>query len=348
MAGASDLSAVKVWDLSDSGNAEWANIPTVVRYGDVGFLPDGRLVASGVDGDVRVHDLETGAVSPRIGPRVDEHMFAVSPDGSAIAYPGIAISGGTGVWSTETGQPIFTSGIEAELDGVAWSPDGTRLALTAPRLHATLIVDRTGDVMSELPDQDRSGTWVARFSPDGNLVATIGDAGPGDSLIAIWDWRREQLLRTMRTDFAQGLTFDPSGDRVITMFGPPVIWDVQTGARVGTLDVYPGTVGMLAFTPAGRAAATVGTRGVVLFNADTGAELLTLPLPDLRLPNRLAISVDGSKLATQAPSTLGGPGIIRVFALDIDDLLDLARREVTRPITGQECQRYWHADHCSA
>jgi hypothetical protein len=52
-------------------------------------------------------------------------------------------------------------------------------------------------------------------------------------------------------------------------------------------------------------------------------------------------------LATQAPSTLGGPGIVRVLALDIDDLLDIARREVTRPLTDQECRRYWHLDDCS-
>ncbi len=42
-----DLSAVKAWDLSETGNAEWANIPTVGQFGDVGFLADGRLVASG-------------------------------------------------------------------------------------------------------------------------------------------------------------------------------------------------------------------------------------------------------------------------------------------------------------
>ena len=76
---------MKAWDLSETGNAEWANIPTVGQFGDVGFLADGRLVASGVDGDVRIHDLETGDVSPQIGPRVKEHSFALSPDGTAVA-----------------------------------------------------------------------------------------------------------------------------------------------------------------------------------------------------------------------------------------------------------------------
>lgn len=185
------------------------------------------------------------------------------------------------------------------------------------------------------------------MGPDGRLIATISGDDRGESLIAIWNWRREQLLRTMPTDPAQGLEFDPSGDRVVTMFGPPVIWDAHSGTRIGTLDVYPGTVGAVAFSPDGRRiAASTGTSGVTMFDANTGSELLTLRSPDVRWPGRLTFNADGSMLATQAPSQQGGPGIVRVLAIDIDDLLALARREVTRPITDQECLRYWHLDDC--
>ena len=41
MAGATDLTAVKVWDLSGAGNAEWASFPTVGEFGDVGACPTG-------------------------------------------------------------------------------------------------------------------------------------------------------------------------------------------------------------------------------------------------------------------------------------------------------------------
>jgi WD40 repeat protein len=350
MAGAFDLDAVKIWDISDAGNAEWANLPSLASFGDVGFLPDGRLAAAGVRGDIRIHDLVSGERSPRIGPPVGEHSFTISPDGTtiAIAYGYTAFPGEVRLWNTGTGDPLVAAKIEAETEGVDWSPDGTLLAVASTALPSTLVMDRSGAVVAELPDQGPYATVAPRFSPDGRLIATIGGDDRGHSLIAIWDWRRRQLLRTMPTDPAQGLAFDPSGDRLVTMLGPPVIWDVHSGTRIGTLDVYPSRVGTAAFGPDGRRiAASAGTAGVTIFDADTGSELLTLRSPDLRWPTRLAFSADGSMLASQAASTLGGPGIVRVLALDIDDLIDIARQEVTRPLSAQECLRYWHLDDCS-
>ncbi|HEY5860802.1 MAG TPA: WD40 repeat domain-containing protein, partial [Actinomycetota bacterium] len=352
MAGATDLTAVKVWDLSGAGNAEWASFPTVGEFGDVGFLPDGRLVAADIDGGIRVHDLESGVRSPRIGPPVNEHMFSVSPDGTVVAiaygkksrYPGEVH-----LWRTDTGDELpVTRTIEGDLDGVDWSPDGTRLVIADPTRHATQIVDRSGVVVVELPDQAAFSTWAARFSPDGRLVATIGGDEERGSLISIWDWRRGELLRTMHTDFAVGLTFDPSGERILTMFGPPVIWDVETGARIGTLDEYPNGVGTVAFSHDGSRLAATASGNVVLFDPETGTKQFVLRTPDLLQPLRLAFNEDGSMLATQAPNPLGDePGIVRVWALDIDDALDLARREVTIALSDQECRRYWYVDDCS-
>ena len=156
------------------------------------------------------------------------------------------------------------------------------------------------------------------------------------ALISIWDWRRGELLRTMHTDFAVGLTFDPSGERILTMFGPPVIWDVETGARIGTLDEYPNGVGTVAFSHDGSRLAATASGNVVLFDPETGTKQFVLRTPDLLQPLRLAFNEDGSMLATQAPNPLGDePGIVRVWALDIDDALDLARREVTIALSDQ-------------
>lgn len=38
--------------------------------------------------------------------------------------------------------------------------------------------------------------------------------------------------------------------------------------------------------------------------------------------------------------------MVRVWALDIDQLIDLARSRVTRPLTGDECRQYLHASTC--
>jgi hypothetical protein len=57
----------------------------------------------------------------------------------------------------------------------------------------------------------------------------------------------------------------------------------------------------------------------------------------------LAFSPDGSMLASS--DTWDG---VRVWALDIDDLLEIARGEVTRSFTDEECRQYLHVDRCPA
>jgi WD40 repeat protein len=56
----------------------------------------------------------------------------------------------------------------------------------------------------------------------------------------------------------------------------------------------------------------------------------------------LAFSPDGTRLASRAYDG------IRIWALDIDDLLDIARRNVTRSLTDAECRRYLHLPGCPA
>jgi hypothetical protein len=55
----------------------------------------------------------------------------------------------------------------------------------------------------------------------------------------------------------------------------------------------------------------------------------------------LDVSDSGSTLISQACDG------IRIWALDIDDLLHLAAAELTRGWTERECRRYLHVDGCS-
>ncbi len=47
-------------------------------------------------------------------------------------------------------------------------------------------------------------------------------------------------------------------------------------------------------------------------------------------------------LATQ------GDGTLRIWALEIDDLLEIARENVTRALTDEECRQYLHVGSCAA
>jgi hypothetical protein len=39
---------------------------------------------------------------------------------------------------------------------------------------------------------------------------------------------------------------------------------------------------------------------------------------------------------------------VRIWALDIEDLLEIARTTVTRTLTDEECRQYLHVESCAA
>jgi WD40 repeat protein len=53
-------------------------------------------------------------------------------------------------------------------------------------------------------------------------------------------------------------------------------------------------------------------------------------------------SPDGRQLAS-----LGEDGRTRVWAMDLDDLIDIARNKVTRTLTSEECLQYLHTRECA-
>jgi hypothetical protein len=61
---------------------------------------------------------------------------------------------------------------------------------------------------------------------------------------------------------------------------------------------------------------------------------------------RIAFSPDGSMLVGQSPEALGGAGLVHVWTLDVDRLLQIAREELTRTITAEVCRRFLRLDHC--
>jgi WD40 repeat protein len=101
--------------------------------------------------------------------------------------------------------------------------------------------------------------------------------------------------------------------------------------------------GRVAFTANGSRVAVAHSDGTVrLFDAATGAQQLVLPGFGCTV-DTVAFSPDGEKLAST--SVCGG---LRIWALDIGDLLEIAHREVPRALTDEECQQYLHVDQCSS
>jgi WD40 repeat protein/DNA-binding SARP family transcriptional activator len=361
MAGDASSSAVQVWDLGPTGDAEWANLPAP-GHPAAEFMPDGRHVLTSswkgrVDrlaaGAVTIWDLQTGRDSRTIGPATDYfnfESFAVGPDGSSIALGGNSdpecCGGASAVraWDTSTGEELWRIGHDRTVNEVAFSPDGEYLA-TADWEGTAKIVDRSGRVIQVLggPQANFNFSDVA-FSLDGRLVATAEFDNRGRDRVRVWDWARRDVLLTID---AEGpwpqVEFDPNGPRVALSGsdGLAEIWDVESGERLAVLAGPPGGVKGLAFSPDGSRIATASVDGLVrLFDADTGARELRLRGSGCAVEG-VAFSPDGRKLA----STSWCAGV-RVWALDIDDLLEIARREAGRSLTAEECRQYLHVDEC--
>jgi WD40 repeat protein len=118
------------------------------------------------------------------------------------------------------------------------------------------------------------------------------------------------------------------------------LWDPRTGLRLGSISGSLGELVDLAFVPDGTRIVTSSSDGTVrVWDAVTLEPLLTLASDAER--GKLGISQDGTHLAYPADD-----GTIRVLALDVDDLVELARSRLTRTWTRDECGTYLHVQAC--
>jgi WD40 repeat protein/serine/threonine protein kinase len=355
MAGDVGISAVQIWDLEPTGDAEWLNLPASVAT-EVEFMPDGRrVVTTGGGSGVTIWDLQTGRDLRTIGPATDGfriESFDVSPDGGSIAVGGWTVGDGSyggevaRMWDMRMGRELFTVRHPLDVTEVTFGPDGEHL-VTESYDGAARVVDRVGRVVRVL--RERMSILEVRFSPDGRLLATVAATGDSETArVTIWDWARGEVVRTFeigrQVNDVYGLAFDPSGSRIAIggSEGLAEIRDVDSGAIVAVLQGPSGGATDIAFAPDGSRVAVANADGTVrLFETDTGAPQLVLPSPGCPT-STVAFSPDGTKLASTSPCDG-----VRIWALDIDDLLEIARREVGRSLTEEECRQYLHVDRCS-
>jgi len=350
MAGAADLTAVKTWDIRLNGDAEWANLPAF-GFDDgtlAEFLRDGRIVTTSRSG-LTVWDIERRQELRTITPRAFGGIggLDVSPDGREIAaggaYPtGPRDFGGdvVGVWDAATGQQLFPVRHHLDVNAVAFSPDGQHM-VSAGWSRRAKIVDREGDVIRVL--EERFKIDDVDFSSDGRLLAIAVSRGfeGREPHVNIWDWENGTIVRTI--EGASRLELDPSGPRLaVVLAGRAEIQDLESGERIARLAGTSGDISALAFSPDGSLVATGRSGGTVrLFEASTGEHRLVLSGNACEVSD-VAFSADGSRLA----SASGCDGVVRIWGLDIDDLLEIARQNVTRSLTDGECVQYLHMDRC--
>jgi Tol biopolymer transport system component len=150
------------------------------------------------------------------------------------------------------------------VNGVAFSPDGTRIVSACEDLTIKIWDAHSGEEIKSLTGHMFNVASVA-FSPDGNQIATSSS----DHTIRIWDAQSGEEISRLKGHVAgvTGLVYSPDGKRIAsTGFDRRLkLWDVPNGREIST--IYEDQYGVhgVAFSPDGRRIAAGMDNGAIMF-----------------------------------------------------------------------------------
>ena len=213
-------------------------------------------------------------------------------------------------------------------EGIAFSPDGTRLAVGS-KLGIWIYDSRTYKELALLIGHSGNITTIA-FSPDSTRLAS----GSWDNTIRLWDVTTGQHLKTLEGHkwSLYSIAFSPDGQTLVSGGGDGTIrlWDVATGEHLKTLTEHKSEVSndfeptfdpfgeegsnytSVAFSPNGETLASRRRDGKIFFwDVTTGSRSRDEPIffadivtgwqiqPDLldSSVSKVSFSPDGSMIA---------------------------------------------------
>jgi WD40 repeat protein len=205
------MPGLKVWDMGAHQLRSWSP-PHVAGVESFVFDPDGQsfwasVISSGLGDSLQHVNLLSGETTIRIVPNDGKpFLFRLSPDGQTVATFDDR-AGPLKLWQAATGQLITTVGERKNpAPFPVFSPDGQTLVTIVKEGKINLWKRDAAEVIVSL---DGKAGEIARFSPDGKLLATVNSHG-----VALRDahtGEQRQLLSG-----ASGPEFSPAGSLMAT------------------------------------------------------------------------------------------------------------------------------------
>ncbi|MDE0396348.1 MAG: sigma-70 family RNA polymerase sigma factor [Candidatus Poribacteria bacterium] len=222
---------------------ELATLTNHINPDLVVFSPDGKRIASGGNGMIRLWHTETNTY-------IDINLFEPSND-----------SGGRSLFETTS---------------LVFSPDGKKLVSGTMAGDVRIWDVNTGRLLSDLIGKDPNSK-IERHD-DGSLTVTFGleitalAFSPNNDHIAVGDRTKIRMLGSKKQfrfkEIQHGvavLAFSPDGTVLVsgTHNGKIILWDLLSGNKITTLDGHTQPVETLVFSPDGKTLVSTGQDGAV-------------------------------------------------------------------------------------
>jgi WD40 repeat protein len=199
------------------------------------------------------------------------HSLAWSPNDLTLALG--AGNGKLYLWNTQQHQPIrvikFDEGNKL-VTGLAWSPDSTEIAAQIMFDVIKVWNAETGETLQSFDNKIYTTAYL-EFSPDGKLIASVGDL---NTSVVVWSIETGKPLYTFK-DFAEGIhqwsvAFSPNGSTLATGSdkGEITIRNLSTGEISKVLTGLTRDVSDINWSPDGNTVVASSTDLVGLSNID--------------------------------------------------------------------------------
>ena len=325
VASGSLLGTARVWDMITGKEISHVRheYDTDNNVNDIEFSPNGKLVASGGNDNVRVWNAVTGEEIAQLDSR--GYSIAFSPDGSKLAAGG---DDSIIIWDILSREKMIRLVHGDVVNSVVFSPDGKWLLSGSDDKTARLWET---DTWREVYVKEHEGiVFSTIFSPDGNFFAASSSPG----LVRVWNTTSGDEISRMRHNGAvYSIVFSPDGNLIASAGSDSTarIWGATTGKEINrAVHGYDFIVTSFAFSPDGNSFVTGSSdKTARVWKIVTGQEVVNIKNEGKRYApiSFISFSPDKQKIASF------GDNILRVWDISTgNELFYLEQEEISELI----------------